>query len=185
MDPITLVTAGIALLPKLPALWGTIAGMFGKKVPESVDAAGKLAGEVLGAIQSGQISPEVQAQLEQAMMKHKEVIAELALKEKALSIDAEKNAQDALTERHKADMGSDSWLSKNVRPICLLAVTGILAIATFVPPDYIGWQRYQALQDLCIWIYGYYFVGRSVEKGPITAAFGAFRAGTDLKSVPK
>ena len=30
--------------------------------------------------------------------------------------------QNNLTERLKADMGSDSWLSKNIRPMTLIAI---------------------------------------------------------------
>lgn len=176
MEPVTLITAGLALLPRIPALWDSIAGLFGQKVPETVEAAGRLAGEVLEAVKTDRLSPEIRARLEEAVMKHKEVIADLALREKALTVEAEKTAQDALTDRHKADMTSDSWLSKNVRPICILAVTSMLAAATFLPPDYIGTQRYEALQELCIWIYGYYFMGRTVEKGPLSDALTALRA---------
>ncbi|NBS71737.1 hypothetical protein EBT31_22910, partial [bacterium] len=33
-----------------------------------------------------------------------------------------KTEQNNLTERLKADMGSDSWLSKNIRPMTLIAI---------------------------------------------------------------
>jgi pheromone shutdown protein TraB len=32
------------------------------------------------------------------------------------------NEQGNVTERHKADMGSDSWLSKNIRPMTLIFI---------------------------------------------------------------
>ena len=33
-----------------------------------------------------------------------------------------KTEQNNLTDRMKADMGSDSWLSKNIRPMTLIAI---------------------------------------------------------------
>jgi hypothetical protein len=36
-----------------------------------------------------------------------------------------------ISQRWKADMGSDSWLSKNVRPLTLIVVVGFLVVMTF------------------------------------------------------
>jgi hypothetical protein len=40
-------------------------------------------------------------------------------------IESGEERQAVLSERHKADMGSDSWLSKSVRPITLLVLLGL------------------------------------------------------------
>lgn len=80
----------------------------------------------------------------------------------------EKIAQENLTARHEADMQSDSWLSKNVRPLCLLVLTLTIAVGMFVPVKYVAADKYQFLTDMSQWVYGYYFVGRSTfDKGNI------------------
>jgi hypothetical protein len=78
-------------------------------------------------------------------------------------------AQQNVTERWQADMSSDSWLSKNIRPAALVyltvAFTGFILIDGFVEsfkPD----QAYvQLLAELLKMVYAAYFVGRTVEKG--------------------
>ena len=50
----------------------------------------------------------------------KEEKAEFEKELTQIFIEAEKDMQQNVTERWKADMGSDSWLSKNVRPLVLL-----------------------------------------------------------------
>lgn len=46
--------------------------------------------------------------------------AEIALQMQQVKADLEKNLNESLSTRHAADMASDSWLSKNVRPMVLL-----------------------------------------------------------------
>jgi len=36
-----LVVAGLSLLPKIPDMWNSIAGLFGRKIPETVEQATK------------------------------------------------------------------------------------------------------------------------------------------------
>jgi hypothetical protein len=47
---------------------------------------------------------------------------ELALKLKEIDTKAFEVEQENVTERWKADMGSDSWLSKNIRPMTLIYI---------------------------------------------------------------
>lgn len=85
----------------------------------------------------------------------------------------EEIAQKNLTARHEADMKSDSWLSKNVRPLCLLFLTVSIAVGVYVPEAYVGEDKFQALTDMAVWVYGYYFVGRSTfDKGNVRMNFG-------------
>lgn len=85
----------------------------------------------------------------------------------------EQIAQENLTARHQADMSSDSWLSKNIRPICLLFVTLAITFGVYVPEDYVSQDKFQALTDMGVWVYGYYFVGRSTfDKGNVKMNFG-------------
>jgi len=87
--------------------------------------------------------------------------------------DLEKIAQENLTARHQADMSSDSWLSKNVRPLCLLLITLAIVIGIYLPAEYVDSKNYQALTDMGVWVYGYYFVGRSAfDKGNVKLNMG-------------
>ena len=79
-------------------------------------------------------------------------------------VEMEKN----ITERWKMDMQSDSWLSKNIRPLVLvfLVVSTVLMIfidagtIKFVVED--KWT--DLLQLVLITVIGAYFGGRSLEK---------------------
>jgi hypothetical protein len=74
-----------------------------------------------------------------------------------------------VTKRWGADMVSDSWLSKNVRPMSLIFLTFIITLLMFsdsieswtfdVKPDYID-----LMKALLITVYFAYFGGRSYEK---------------------
>ena len=74
--------------------------------------------------------------------------------------------QNNLTERLKADMGSDSWLSKNIRPMVLifilLAYTGFAIASMF---DYETRGNYvELLGNWGMVVMSFYFGGRSAEK---------------------
>jgi hypothetical protein len=66
--------------------------------------------------------PEQIAQLKIAEMQHEEELMRLKLEENKLDIEAFKAEAAAVTDRWKADMASDSWLSKNIRPMTLIAI---------------------------------------------------------------
>lgn len=88
--------------------------------------------------------------------------------EMALLAHAE-NLEKEITKRHELDMQSDSWLSKNIRPLSLIFLTFVFVIITFfdgnigefaVNPAYIP-----LYQSLLITVFSFYFGGRSIEKG--------------------
>jgi len=85
-----LLLAGLSLLPKIPAIWASVAGLFGKKVPDSIEAAGKLAEELTAVVTSGNISPEAKVELEKIMASHEEEMAKIALEEKRLALEGTK-----------------------------------------------------------------------------------------------
>ena len=86
--------------------------------------------------------------------------------------DYEIQLQAELTKRHQADMASDSWLSKNVRPLCLVGLTLAITVGIFLPDDYVSADKFQFLTDMSQWVYGYYFVGRSTfDKGNVKLDF--------------
>ena len=82
--------------------------------------------------------------------------AKRKLKEIILSHEAE--LQRNVTDRWKADMASDSWLSKNVRPMVLLFIDA--GTLSFTVED--KWT--DLLQLVLITVIGAYFGGRSAEK---------------------
>jgi hypothetical protein len=98
--------------------------------------------------------------------KEEKLAAELKIKDMIMGYEAEMQKQ--VTERWKVDMNSDSWLSKNIRPIVLvfLVVATILLIfidagtIRFVVED--KWT--DLLQLVLITVIGAYFGGRSLEK---------------------
>lgn len=81
---------------------------------------------------------------------------------------ADKDAQDQISERWKLDMQSDSYLSKNIRPLVLVFLTAVFTLLAFTDGN-IGQFQIQKeyipiFQSLLITVYGAYFVGRSWEK---------------------
>jgi len=81
---------------------------------------------------------------------------------------ADKEAQEQVTARWQADMSSDSWLSKNIRPMVLIYLTVIFTSCAFFDGnigDFLIAEPYIPIfQTLLVTVYGAYFVGRSWEK---------------------
>jgi len=81
---------------------------------------------------------------------------------------AEANAQEQVSRRWEADMKSDNWLSKNIRPLALAFLTLILVVLSFLDGNLGGFvmdAAYKPIyQTLLITVYGAYFAGRSIEK---------------------
>jgi len=83
-------------------------------------------------------------------------------------IDAEKDMQQNVTERWKSDMTSDSWLSKNVRPLVLLFLIVSTIVMIFIDAGAIKFNVQEnwvdLLQIVLITVISAYFGGRSFEK---------------------
>jgi hypothetical protein len=81
---------------------------------------------------------------------------------------ADKDAQQQVTERWKYDMQSDSFLSKNIRPITLVFLTVMFTLLAFTDGNIgefsIQKEYIPIFQTLLITVYGAYFVGRTWEK---------------------
>jgi hypothetical protein len=84
-------------------------------------------------------------------------------------IDAEIKFQENVTERWKADMGSDVKLAKLIRPITLIALMSMFMV-TMVADSMDGWpfnvkdSYVDLLQILMMTAFGAYFAGRTIEK---------------------
>tara|TARA_Y100000401_G_scaffold117159_1_gene124910 strand:- start:1344 stop:1718 length:375 start_codon:yes stop_codon:yes gene_type:complete len=87
---------------------------------------------------------------------------------KKLLLDSEVELQKNVTERWKADMASDSWLSKNVRPLTLAFLLVSTVILIFIDAGFIDFEVKNSWVDLLqlvlISVVGAYFGGRSLEK---------------------
>ena len=80
-------------------------------------------------------------------------------KETALRmLEIELEEMDAVTRRWEADSLSDSWLSKNVRPISLVFLTLVYATGFFLNYDL------TIINQLLLLVYGAYFGSRGLEK---------------------
>ena len=98
---------------------------------------------------------------------------------------ADNDAQEQVSRRWESDMKSDSFLSKNIRPLVLIYLTFIFTVLSFFDGNVGGFsvaeQYIPIFQSLLITVYGAYFVGRTWEKIqnqnlPFTA-FACVRAG--------
>ena len=73
-----------------------------------------------------------------------------------------------ITDRWTADMNSDSWLSKNVRPLVLIFLIVCTMLLIFIDAGTIKFEVEEKWTDLLqlvlITVIGAYFGGRSIEK---------------------
>jgi len=92
-----------------------------------------------------------------AEQKIKEIIANY-------EIEMEKN----ITSRWEADLKSDSWLSKNVRPLVLIFLIVCTMLLIFIDAGALNFEVKSTWVDLLqlvlITVIGAYFGGRSLEK---------------------
>lgn len=83
-------------------------------------------------------------------------------------LEADRVEMEEITKRWSADMTSDSWLSKNVRPLALKFLTISLIILIIVDSSINGFIVQEdwitLLSSLLLLVYGAYFGGRSLEK---------------------
>ena len=83
-------------------------------------------------------------------------------------LEHESNMQNQITERWRSDMNSDSWLSKNIRPLTLAFLLFALTIFTLIDFSFLGLEIQEAWIDLWQMLaktaFGAYFGGRSWEK---------------------
>jgi len=107
--------------------------------------------------------PEAAAKAKQelAQLEQSGELAKIANDTKLFEIE-----QTNLTERLKADMGSDSWLSKNIRPMTLIAI--LAGYFTFAMMSAFEKNTNQAYVELLgqwgMLIMSFYFGGRTLEK---------------------
>ena len=115
-----------------------------------VSIAEKLGGVVDKFVRTKDEKAEFEKQMTEIFMSHE------------LSLEKE------ITSRHAADMQSDSWLSKNIRP--LLAIFSLILYTLFAISDgnigdfNIANQYVDLLGQIVIMSLGFYFTSRGIEK---------------------
>jgi hypothetical protein len=119
------------------------------------------------------LTPELLSQLKMKEMEHESDLLAMALEQKKLEIeskridaDSEKAASEAVTARWLGDMTSDSWLSKNIRPMTLIFILTVYTIFSLLSAAHID-VNVEYVKLLAQWgmiVMSAYFVGRTVEK---------------------
>ena len=98
--------------------------------------------------------------------KEEKLEAERKIKDLVMGYEAEMQKQ--VTERWAMDMKSDSWLSKNIRPLVLIFLVVSTVLLVFIDAGVISFEVKASWVDLLqlvlITVIGAYFGGRSLEK---------------------
>jgi len=132
----------------LPIL-GQLAGNGLQIVSDAVQARGKKEiEERLGIELKPDMSQEELAKVQVAAMEHERELKKIVEQE--------------ITKRHTADMTSDSWLSKNIRPMSLVYLMALFSAAFVVD---VPLTVLEMLRDLLMTVFVFYFGSRSIEKG--------------------
>lgn len=101
------------------------------------------------------------AKAELAKLEQEGELARMANETKLFEVE-----QNNLTERLKADMGSDSWLSKNIRPLTLIFL--LVAYSGFAIASIFEFETRGAYVELLgqwgMLVMSFYFGGRTMEK---------------------
>jgi uncharacterized membrane protein (DUF106 family) len=93
-------------------------------------------------------------------------LLELQQQGRLAEIQADTAEQQELTKRQESDMASDSWLSKNIRPMTLIAIlVGYFVFAMMSAFDLDTNKTYvELLGQWGMLIMSFYFGGRTLEK---------------------
>ena len=162
------------MIPILGALLGTLAENGLGLLSSAIQAKGKeVVEKTLGVKIADNPTPEDVAALRQLQFTHEERLLELGIEKAKMELaelellaKAAQNEEDNVSDRWNADMASDSWLSKNIRPMSLIAIfLGYFLFAMMSAYGYNANESYVTL--LGNWgmlIMGAYFGGRTVEK---------------------
>jgi hypothetical protein len=118
------------MIPIVASLLGSLAENGLGLLSSALQAKGKeVVEKTLGVKIPDNPSPEDVAKLRELQYEHEERLIELGIEkakmelaEMELFAKAAQSDADNITDRWEADMSSDSWLSKNIRPMSLIAI---------------------------------------------------------------
>jgi hypothetical protein len=162
------------MIPIIGALLGTLAQNGLGLLSSAIQAKGKEVVEsTLGVNITDNPTPADVEKLRQLQFEHEERLLELGIEKarieqeelKAL-LAAQANQEDNVSKRWQADMASDSWLSKNIRPMTLVYI--LTAYLVFAGLSAAGINVQEAYVSLLgqwgMLVMTAYFGGRTVEK---------------------
>ena len=119
----------------------------------------------------GNVGSNIAEKISDIIDKHTFSKVEKAQFEKEMNqifIDAESSIQESVTERWKTDLNSDSYLSKNVRPMVLIFLIVSTVLMVFIDAGAINFnvdnEWKELLKLLLMTTVAAYFGGRSFEK---------------------
>lgn len=131
---------------------GLMGNLFSSGISEVIDSVGKAADAIFTNDK------------ERLQLKNELRAIEIEAQNKSEEIDLQYSKE--VTERHKNDMNSDSWLSKNIRPLSLIYILTMYSLLSVssgfkfeVTPAYI-----ELLGNWGMLIMSFYFAGRTYEK---------------------
>ena len=162
------------MIPIVASLLGTLAQSGLGLLSSAIQAKGKeVVEQTLGVKISDNPSPEEVNKLRQLQFEHEERLLELGIEKARLEqeelkalLAAQANQEDNVSKRWEADMASDSWMSKNIRPLTLIYIlTAYLIFAGLSAGGIDVHESYVSL--LGQWgmlVMTAYFGGRTVEK---------------------
>jgi hypothetical protein len=162
------------MIPIVATLLGTLAQNGLGLLSSAIQAKGKeVVEKTLGVKISDDPNDAEVAKLRQLQYDHEERLLELGIEKARIEqeeltalLKAQANQEDNVSKRWQADMASDSWLSKNIRPGTLIYIlTAYLLFAGLSAAGIEVNEAYVAL--LGQWgmlVMTAYFGGRTVEK---------------------
>ena len=162
------------MIPIIGALLGTLAESGLGLLSSAIQAKGKEVVEnTLGIKIPDNPTPADVEKLRQLQYDHEERLLELGIEKAKMELaelqlfaDAAKNEDNNVSNRWDADMASDSWLSKNIRPMSLIAI--FMGYFLFAMMSAFGYNANESYVNLLgqwgMLIMGAYFGGRTIEK---------------------
>lgn len=115
---------------------------------------------------ASQLTPEFLQELKIKEMEHEEFLLSIQKEMAENELEAEKSASIQVTDRWKADMASDSWLAKNIRPMTLIFILSVYTVFALLSAFSVNVTAayVELLGQWGMLIMSAYFVGRSIEK---------------------
>ena len=162
------------MIPIVASLLGSLAQNGLGLLSSAIQAKGKeVVEKTLGVKIPDDPTPEDVSKLRELQFAHEERLLELGIEKAKMELaeldllaKAAQSDADNVTDRWQADMSSDSWLSKNIRPMSLIAIfLGYFLFAMMSAYGHNANESYVTL--LGNWgmlIMGAYFGGRTIEK---------------------
>ena len=162
------------MIPIVASLLGTLAQNGLGLLSSAIQAKGKEVVEnTLGVKIPDNPTPEDVSKLRQLQFEHEDRLLELGIEKAKMELaeldllaKAAQNDANNITDRWQADMSSDSWLSKNIRPMSLIAI--FLGYFLFAMMSAYGLDANESYVTLLgnwgMLIMGAYFGGRTIEK---------------------